>query len=267
MVQNTHLIANGTVPLPFNTWNPSGYYLKPQTSDQYAIGYFKNVRNNTIELSAEAFYKNMRSVTDFADYANLFFNEDLITEIRQGKSWSYGFELAAQKKSGAFTGFASYTWSKAERKIEGVNAGRTYYANYDRRNVINVAGTYDLNDKWSFGSSFTYSTGRPITLPEGRYEYIDYNVDLISERNGYRLPDYHRLDVSAILQPRANKNRRWKSEWVFSVYNVYNRKNPFSIYTRVRQNENEVILDPTAKEARLVYLFSILPSVTYNVRF
>src|SRR5690606_13021450 len=186
MVQNTHLIASGTVPVPFNTWNPSGYYLKPQVADQFAAGYFRNFRDNTLEFSVEAYYKTMSNVTDFADNAQLFFNEDLSTEFRQGDSESYGLEFMLNKTEGRLTGMVGYTWSKTVREIEGVNLGREFFANYDRRNVINIMATYEHSERWSFGATFTYATGRPITLPEGKYEFGNYNPDVITERNGYR---------------------------------------------------------------------------------
>ena len=269
MVQNTHLISAGTVPLPFNTWAPSSYYLKPQIADQIAIGYFKNLKNNTYEFSAEAYYKNIQKVTDFADNANIFFNEDLATEYRQGDAWAYGLELMLLKKEGALTGFVSYTLSKAEREVPGVNLNRKFKANYDRRHNLNFVATYDYNDKWSFGTNFTYGSGRPTTVPSGSYEYGDgYIADIYSERNGYQLPDFHRLDLSATLTPRKNKDRKWKSSWVFSLYNVYSRKNPFSLYTRrVKNDDGDIIGDGTEKEARMIYLFPILPSITYNIKF
>lgn len=268
MVQNTHLISNGTVPLPFNTWNPSGFYLQPQIADQYALGYFRNFRNHIIEFSIESFYKDLQHVTEFADNANVFFNPDLSVEFRQGKSKAYGVEFLAEKKEGKITGFVSYTLSKVTRQIDGVNQGKEFAANYDRRNVINAVATYDLNAQWSFGASFSYSTGRPITLPSGRYELEDFNPDVITERNAYLLPAFHRLDLSATLNPQKHVNRKWHGQWVFSVYNAYNRKNPFTLYTRVIQDDNgNIIGDGSQKEARLVYLFPILPSVTYNFKF
>lgn len=269
MVQNTHLISSGTVPLPFNTWNPSGYYLRPQLADQYAIGYFRNFQDNKYEVSVEAFYKDMKHVTDFADNANIFFNPDLAVEFRQGTSRARGLEFSAQKKEGKWTGFASYTLSKVTRKVPGVNQGNEFPANHDRRNVANIAVTWDLNERWQFGSIFTYSTGRPITLPSGRYEYGNYNVDLVTERNGYRLPAYHRLDFSATWNKKPrHPERKWRSQYVFSVYNVYNRHNPFTLYTRVQKDKDgNVIGDGTQKEARLIYLFPIFPSVTWNFKF
>jgi hypothetical protein len=268
MVQNTHLIAAGTVPVPFNTWNPSNYYLKPQLADQIAAGYFRNFKDNEYEFSVETYYKDIQNVTDFADNAEIFFNEDLSVEYRQGKSWSYGTEFMVNKTKGKLMGMVSYTWSKTMRKVPGVNRGEEFAANHDRRNVVNIQAAYDHNAKWTFGATFTYSTGRPLTLPAGKYEYGTYNPDVITERNGYRLPDFHRLDLSATLNPRKNATRKWKGQWVFSVYNAYNRQNPFTIYTRTMQDEDgNVIGDGTKKEARLIYLFPILPSVTYNFKF
>ncbi|HEY9006506.1 MAG TPA: TonB-dependent receptor [Ohtaekwangia sp.] len=268
MVQNTHLVAAGTVPLPFNTWSPSGYYLKPQLADQVALGYFQNLQDNMYEASAEIYYKNSQHVTDFADNAEIQLNKNLTTEYRQGRAWAYGAEFMVNKKEGRLTGMVSYTWSKAQRKIDGVNAGRTYAANYDRRNVVNINAAFELNDKWTFGGAFTYSTGRPTTVPSGKYEYGTYHPDVVTERNGYRLPAFHRLDLSATLNPRKNLNRKWKGQWVFSIYNVYSRKNAFTIYTRTKQDKDgNVIGDGTVKEARMVYLFPFMPSVTYNIKF
>ena len=216
MVQNTHLIAAGTVPVPFNTWNPSSYYLKPQLADQIAAGYFRNFSDNVYELSVEAYYKNISNVTDFADNAEVFFNEDLPTEYRQGRSWSYGAEFLLAKREGNLTGSVGYTWSKTVRKIEGVNLDRTFPANYDRRHVFNIQAAYDLSPRWSFGATFTYSTGRPTTVPTAKFEYQNYNPDVITERNGYRLPAYHRLDLSATYNKRPKPGKKWRAQWVFS---------------------------------------------------
>ncbi|HMQ00845.1 MAG TPA: TonB-dependent receptor, partial [Cyclobacteriaceae bacterium] len=217
MIQNTHLIASGTVPLPFNTWNPSGYYLEPQIADQIALGYFRNLKSNAFEVSAEVYYKYMQNITDFADNANIFFNEDLAVEYRQGESWSYGLELFAEKKSGDLQGFMSYTLSKTDRLVPGVNLDMIFPANYDRRHVFNLVASYDMNTRWTFGTNFTYSTGRPITVPAGQYEFGPYRPDYITERNGYRLPAFHRWDLSATFNPKKNENRRWQGAWIFSV--------------------------------------------------
>jgi hypothetical protein len=133
---------------------------------------------------------------------------------------------------------------------------------------VNIQAAYDMNEKWTFGANFTYSTGRPTTLPTGKYEYQNYNADVITERNGYRLPSFHRLDLSATLTPKRKGDKKGHGQWVFSVYNAYNRQNPFTIYTRTAQNsDGDVIGDGKTKEARMVYLFPILPSVTYNFKF
>ena len=265
MTQNTHLISSGTTPLPFNTWAPSGYYLKPQLADQYAVGYFKNLKENMYELSGEVYYKNMTNVTDFADNANVLFNANLVTEYRQGSSVGYGLELFAQKKTGALTGSLSYTLSKAVRTIEGVNQGRTFFANYDRRQALNFTAAYDLSEKWSLGLLFTYATGRPITLPVGSYTFDDLSIDQVSARNGFRLPDFHRLDLSATYIPAKSKKKRWKSQWAFSVYNAYNRKNPFTV--TITGNKSLYLQKITDKKAEMLYLFPLLPQITYSFKF
>ena len=264
MAQNVHLISSGTVPLPFNTWNPSSPYLKPQLADQVAAGYFRNFYENAFEWSLEGFYKNMQNVTDFADNADIFFNQDLATEFRQGDSWAYGIETQFKKTQGSLTGFINYTWSKSIRNIPGVNLGNDFFSNFDRRHALNVSVAYQLNEKWDFSGSFVYSSGRPITLPTGRYQVQDYQPVYISERNGYKLPAYHRADVSAVLTPLKNANRRAQVRWVFGLYNLYNRKNAFTLFPR----SEEVDEQPTGnQEFVMVYLFPIVPSVTFNVSF
>jgi len=264
MVQNVHLISSGTVPLPFNTWTPSGPYLDPQLADQVAVGYFRNFRNNLYNLETEVYYKSFKKVTDFADNAQLFFNEDLVTEFRQGKSKSYGWELMLRKNEGKLNGFISYTLSKTTRKIPGVNQGKEFLANYDRRHNVSVSGVYELSNSWSIGANFVYNTGRPTTIPTGRYEIRSVNPDYISERNSYKLPDYHRLDISGTFLPHPKRPRKIQSKWVFAVYNVYNRKNPFSVYTEEKKDANDTVI---GKQARMIYLFPVLPSVTYNIQF
>lgn len=267
MVQNTHLISNSTVPVPFNTWQPSSPYLEPQIADQVAGGYFRNFKNNTIKFSAEIYYKWLQRIPDFADNANIFFNPDLATEFRPGAMRAYGFELFLQKTAGRLNGNIAYTFSKVTVDNPYLNGGQLFPANYDRRHDFNLTAVYDLNDKWSFGGTWLYSSGRPITIPAGRYELDGYNVDYFTSRNGYLLPPIHRLDISAVFSSRKNNRRRWQSSWVFAVYNVYNRKNPFTIYTRLLTDDEGIVVDHSQKEAVMVYLFSILPSITYNFTF
>ncbi|MEM1135511.1 MAG: TonB-dependent receptor [Bacteroidota bacterium] len=268
MIQNIHLIANSTVPIPFNTWAPSSLYLDPQKSDQISVGYFRNFVSNTYEFSTEIYYKEMMNVTDFADNAQLFFNEDLATEYRQGDSDSYGIEFNVKKNEGRLTGFANYTWSKTTRVVPDVNQGMEFLSNFDRRHSFNIAATYQLSERYMLGANFVYYTGRPITLPTGRYEFDGYNVDLISERNGYKLSDFHRLDISVTREGKKNSTRKWKTSQNLGIYNVYNRRNPFTIYSRTRQNDDgDVIGDGSEKELRRVSLFPILISYAWRVRF
>ena len=264
MVQNVHLISSGTVPLPFNTWYPSSTYLNPQIADQIAVGYFRNMQDNMFEGTVEGFYKWLNNVTDFADNADIFFNEHLATEFRQGKSTAYGIEGQLKKVKGDFTGFINYTWSKTERQIPDVNQGKVFYANYDRRNSLNILGAYELSDKWTFSSTFTYSSGRPITLPTGQYNFQHYSPTYVTERNGYKLPDFHRLDISAVLIPRKNKDRHIQTKWVFAISNVYNRKNAFTVYSQDQEIDE---VKTGSKEYVMIYLFPIVPSVTFNMKF
>lgn len=268
MVQNIHLISNSTVPIPFNTWAPSSNFLRPQKADQLAIGYFRNLQDNTFEFSVEAYYKTSKDITEFADHADIFFNRHLVKEFRQGTGEAYGLEFYLRKSSGKLRGFTSYTLSQAKLTVPDVNEGESFVANHDRRHNLNVALTYDLSDKWNVGANFTFASGRPITLPTGSYTFENYQVNYYSGRNGYRLPDFHRLDISATLEPNKNANRRWKNSYNFGIYNVYNRKNPFTIYTRKKQDDDgNVIGDGNEREARLVYLFGILPYASWSFHF
>ncbi len=268
MVQYIHLLSNSTVPIPFNTWAPSSPYLNPQLADQVSIGYFRNFSNNTYEFSLEAYYKKAKDITEFADNAEIFFNKNIATEYRQGDMESYGLELFLRKTKGRLKGQASYTWSKAEVNIPTVNRDRTFPANHDRRHNFNLLMTYQLSNRWEFGGSFNYSTGRPITLPTGKYEFDGYILDYFAPRNSYRLPDFHRMDISFTHNSKKNDTRRFKVTKVFGIYNVYNRKNPFTIYTRVKQDdEGNIIGNGQEKEARLIYMFGILPYASINFSF
>lgn len=268
MAQYIHLISNSTVPIPFNTWAPSSPYLDPQLADQWVLGYFQNFQNNTYEFSAEAFYKQAQNVTEFADHANIFFNKHLATEFRQGDSESYGLELFVRKVKGQVQGFASYTLSKVLMDVPGINQDQEYVANHDRRHNLNLALTYALTDQWDVGTNFTFSSGRPITLPTGKFQFDNYQVDYFSGRNGYRLPDFHRLDLSVTYNSRKNKDRKFKRSMTAGIYNVYNQQNPYTIYTRKKQDDDgNIIGDGTEKEARLVYLFGIMPYFSWNFEF
>ncbi|MEM8567033.1 MAG: TonB-dependent receptor [Bacteroidota bacterium] len=268
LYQYLHLISNSNSPTPLDVWAPSGPFIKPQQVDQIAVGYFRNFKDNTFEASIEGYYKEMDNLVDFVDGADLLTTNTLETEILPGIGRSYGLELYIKKNKGKLTGWISYTLSRAERKVEGITAedpginnGDWYAANYDKRNDLSITGIYQLNDRWSLSGNFIYATGAPTTYPIGRYEYAGLVIPQFESRNQERLPDYHRLDISATLK---GKRKRWKNgghEWVFGFNNLYNRANATSIYF-VEDEDN-----PGQAKAFKSFLFGITPSVTYNFKF
>lgn len=268
LYQYLHLISNTTAPTPTDIWTPSGPFIKPQEADQYALGYFRNFKNNAYEASVEVFYKNMNNLVDYVDGADLVTNNNIETELLRGRGRSYGAEFFVRKNTGRLTGWISYTLSRAERQIKGltaedpgINNGRYYAANFDKPHNLAIVASYKLSERWSLSSNFALATGIPATFPTGKYEFAGMIVPHFAERNTNRLPAYHRLDISATLK---GKKKRWKNgghEWVFGVYNVYNRANATSIYF----NDNPE--KPGNVRALQSYLLGILPSVTYNFKF
>ena len=236
-------------------------------ANQFAIGYFKNFENNSYALEFEAYYKTIDGRIDYIDGADLIAQNTIETEIIQGEARSYGLELLLRKNKGKLTGWLAYTLSKSEQRAPGdgigglgINNGLWYNTVYDRTHDVSLTGNYRLNDKWSMGANFVFQTGRPVTYPDGQFQYNGLSIPSYSNRNSNRLPAYHRLDLSATLTPRKNKNRKWHSEWVFSIYNVYNRRNAASI--SFAQNT-----DTGINEASRTAIFGIIPSVTYNFKF
>ena len=267
MAQYLHLISNTSSATPLDVWAPSGKYIDPQLASQYAIGYFKNFRNNNYSLEAEAYYKTIEGRVDYIDGADLIAQNTIETEILQGEARAYGLELLLRKNKGQLTGWLAYTLSRSEQRTPGgiaggpgINDGNWYNTAYDRTHDLSLTGNYNLNDKWSFGANFAFQTGRPVTYPNGQFQYNGLSVATYSDRNASRLPTYHRLDVSATLKPKKNNIRRWDSEWVFSIYNVYNRRNAASI--SFGQNESTGL-----NEATRTAIYGIIPSVTYNFKF
>jgi hypothetical protein len=265
--QYIHLISNTTSVTPLDVWAPSGKYIKPQLSDQYALGYFKNIKNNMYSLEVEGYYKTTDNRVDYIDGSDLVGNNTIEAEILSGEARAYGLEFLFRKNKGNFTGWLAYTLSKAEQRTlgglaggPGINNGNWYNSSHDRTHDISVTGSYKLSEKWTFGSNFVLQTGRPVTYPNGKYDYEDISIASYSERNANRLPSYHRLDVSATYRPSKNLNRKWKGEWVFGIYNLYARKNAASIsFVQNRETTNN--------EAIRTSIFGILPSVSYNFKF
>jgi hypothetical protein len=260
-VQYIQLAQNSTAGTPLDIWFAASPNVKPQIADQGAIGYFRNFSDNMFEASAEVYYKNMRNAIDFKDHAYLLLNKEIEGELRFGKAWSYGTELMLRKQKGDLTGWVSYTLSAARRKIKEINDGLDYSAPYDRPHDISVVANYEISPRVTAGVNWVYSSGLPVTLPTGRAVWGNKIVPIYSDRNDYRLPAYHRLDVSVTLKPREITGRKFYGEWNFSVYNAYARKNVWAINFIQEPN------DPNAMYAEMTYLFSIIPSITYNFKF
>ncbi len=259
--QYLHLLSNTTASLPFDVWTPATAAIPAQTADQVALGYFRNLRNNMFETSAEVYYKTMDGQIDYKDNAQLLLNDRIERTILTGTGRSYGLELLVRKQRGPLTGWVSYTLSKTERKIGGINSGNWYPVRYDRRHNLAVVASYQISPRLNLGANWTYVTGGAVTMPVGRFVYEGTAFPFYSSRNGYRLPDYHRLDLAVTLDDRVKPGRKFSGSWTLSIYNAYNRKNPFSIYFREKENH------PGETEAVMTYLFGVLPSVTYNFTF
>lgn len=254
--------SNSSSGMPHDVWFPVSPNLKPQVSDQISTGVFRNMFNNTIEISAEIYYKEMDNQIDFRDNANMFFNDLLEGEIRTGIAKAYGVEFLARKNNGSLTGWIGYTYSKARRKIENINNDNWYDANYDKPHNLTIVLNYELNSRLNLGATWVYTTGGPVTLPTSRWEYAGMIMPGYSERNGYRLPDYHRLDISATIKlNRTEKISGFSNELNISAYNAYNRKNPFTIFfTPEEKGSNNM-------KAYALSMFGIVPSITWNFRF
>lgn len=262
MAQNLHLISNTNSPTPLDVWLPSGKYIKPLLVDQFGLGYFRNFRNNMFETSAEVYYKNMKNVLDFKDGADLFLRENIETEILRGKGYSYGLEVYAKKQEGRLTGWVSYTLSKTMRKVAGINEGREYPSSYDRTHNVSLVTNYDLSKRWIFSTTWVFLTGMPTSFPLAKYDVQGNTIYYYGERNSNRIPDYHRLDVSFTYNFKKNDTKKVKQSLNFSIYNLYARRNAYSVY--FRQNED----NPNVSEAtRLSIIGSMIPSVTYNFNF
>ena len=275
LAQYLHLLSNTSSPTPLDVWTPSGPFVEPQLLDQYAMGYFRNIKNGAYTLETEVFYKDIQNRIDYIDGANLIANNAIEQVILNGQARAYGLELLLRKNEGKFKGWLAYTLSRSEQRTPGrtlnfdsgrsnletgINFGDWYSTPFDKTHDLSLYGSFELNDKWSFNANFVYQTGQPTNYPIGQFEFEGVSVPYYGLRNKERLPDYHRLDISAILTPRKNKGRKFQSEWVFSIYNAYNRMNAASINFR----ENE---DTGRNEAVRTSIFGIVPSVTYNFKF
>lgn len=263
MVQNIHLISNTSASVPFDVWQPTTNNILPEKADQYTIGYFRNFGpNGEFETSFETYYKTLQNQVDYIDGADLLLNEFLEGDLLTGKGRAYGAEFYIRKTSGNLTGWISYTLSRSERLVDGINNYNWFPVRFDRTHNFYLVLNYKINEKWEAAGNFVFSTGTPTTFYNGQYNVQGYIVpDVINNsRNNVRNPDYHRLDFSATYHRK--KTAKWESNWVFSVYNVYNRRNPFSIYFNTNyqgKNVNEAI--------RFSVIGSIVPAVSYNFKW
>ncbi len=256
--QYLHLISNSTVSSPLDIWVPVDKYIEPVTGDQVALGFFKNLFDNKIETSIEGFYKYMRDIVDYKDNAQLLLNDKIETQLLKGNGYSYGLEFLLRKNTGKWTGWISYTLSRTRRIVEGINNNNPYPATHDRTHNVNVVGSYSASNRVELGLNWTYNTGIAVTFPAGKFVYEGNVYPFFTERNGYRMPAYHRMDMSCTLKRKNHETKKFYYEWNFSVYNVYYRKNPFSIIFQV--NDEQTV-------AKKIYLFAIVPSVSWNFKF
>ena len=263
-LQYIHLVSNAGTTLPTDIWVPSTYKVKPQLSWLYAAGLFRNFRDNMFETSVEIYYKKMLNQIEYKEGYTPDTQEDTENFFTFGKGWSYGSEFFINKTKGRFTGWIGYTLSWTWRRFPALNFGNAYPAKYDRRSDMSVVAMYTINKKWKAAAVFVYGSGNAATLPQRFYIINGVLTQEYSRINEYRLPAYHRLDLSATLTPRKNEHRKWKSEWVFSIYNTYSRQNPYFIYFDQTGNPYNGTLQVQAKQ---VSLFPIIPAVTWNVKF
>lgn len=262
MAQNLHLISNTNSPTPLDIWLPSSKYIKPLIANQVGLGYFRNFRKNMYETSAEVYYKKMSNVIDYIDGAELFLRENIETELLRGSGYAYGLELYAKKQEGRLTGWLSYTLARSMRKIPGINDGKAYPSSYDRTHNVSLVANYDLGKRWTFSTTWLFATGNPTSYPIAKYDVQGNTVYYYASRNSNRIPDYHRLDVSFNYDFKKNAQRKFKQSLNFSIYNLYARRNAYSVY--FKQNKD----NPSKVEAtRLSIIGSMIPSVTYNFNF
>jgi len=258
-VQNLHLLSNSTSNNPTDLWIPGSNNVKPEIADQVSIGYFKNLDNNQYELSAEAYYKTMQNQIDYKNGAQLRANANVEADLLFGKGRAYGLELFGKKKTGPLTGWISYTLSRTELKIDGINNNSWYPARQDITHDISIVSIWQASKKWTLSATWVYNTGSAVTFPNGKYEVDGQIAYYYTQRNAYRMPAYHRLDLAATILTKKTAHK--ENSWTFSVYNAYDRSNPYSI--QFQQDP----ADASRTQAVQYTLFKIVPSVTYNYKF
>ena len=267
MVQYLQLVTNTASPTPLDIWTPSDQYIQPQIADQVAVGYFRNFKDDMYSMEIESFYKIIKNRIDYIDGADLIANNAIEQVVLNGQLRAYGLEFMIRKNIGKLNGWISYTLSNSEQQTPGrtpnelgINSGNWYKTGFHKLHNLAVTANYSLSQKWSCSGNFILQSGQPVTFPNGQYEYQGISIPSYGARNDDNLPLYHHLDLSATYTPKPNKTKGWQGEWVFSVYNIYNRKNAASISFR----ENQI---SGANEAIKFSIFGAVPSVSYNFKF
>lgn len=271
--QYVQIASNSSAGLPIDRWVLADQYIRPIQSDQFSVGVFHNFDQNRWELSVEGYYKNLENVIDLRNGARILLSDQVETELLSGRGWAYGAEFLFRKNKGKTTGWLGYTWSRAWRQIDGISRNEAYNPRFDRPHDVSLVVNHQFSSAWSAGFTFVYTSGQAVSFPVGSYVLDNQPVPLYSDyRNENRFPDYHRLDAS-VTWKNPDRGRKWKGSWNFGVYNLYGRKNPFSYDFRILYN-NQVNYSPEDGEivsARpgvvMTYLFTFLPSITYNVQF
>ncbi|HTN21756.1 MAG TPA: TonB-dependent receptor [Pelobium sp.] len=259
--QNLHLMSNSTATSPTDLYIMNSNNVKPEIADQVALGYFSNFKNDSYEFSSEIYYKNMKNQIEYRNGTDLRGNQNVESDLLFGDGRAYGIELFLKKRFGDFNGWIGYTLAKTERQFQQINDGKWFNAKQDRTHDLSLVGIYKASKRWTLSSTFVYSTGNAVTYPSGKYQLNGETVFYYSEKNGYRTPAYHRLDLSATLEAKAKPERKYQSSWSFGIYNIYNRKNPFSIDF---QDDPD---NPSKTQAVQTSLFGIIPSVTWDFKF
>lgn len=260
------LLSNNTTPLPTSRWKTADSFIKPQRSDFATIGFFKTFNENVFEISLESYYRNVRNTLDFVSGANLQLNPNIETQLISGKSKAYGFEVMLQKKKGENSGWISYTYARAFNQmigdfpeIQSINRGDWFATNYDKPHSFNVMWNIQPTTHHSFSFTFAYNTGRPFSSPSGSYDIGGKKYPVFAERNNDRVRDYHRLDFSWTINNPSMKHARWEGSWVFTVYNLYGRQNPYSVFFKSTKNG--------LRAYELSVFASPFVSMTYNFKF
>lgn len=258
-IQNVHLMSNSTSTSPTDLYIMNSNNVKPEIADQIAAGYFRNFNNDNYEFSAEIYYKWMQNQIEYRSGADLRGNGNVEADLLYGDGRAYGLELFFKKRFGKFNGWIGYTWSRTQRQFDAINDGKWFYAKQDRTHDLSLVGIYKASQRWTFSSVFVYNTGNAVTFPSGKYQINGRTAFYYTEKNGYRTPAYHRLDCSATLEGKPGK--KVQSSWSFGIYNLYNRKNAFSIDFKDDPD------DSSRTQVVQTTLFGIIPAVTWNFKF